>query len=100
MQVHIFVLMSFIFTGRVTEGTSDLTHGEKRGIIQEKRQVVDFSKDSSPEEFPGANELTHSTSSMINSEDRVDLSANALGSDLCINMLPIWSQNECDKHTL
>lgn len=94
-SAHFFVLMSFIFTRRVTEGTSDLTHGEKK-----KRQVVDFSKDSSPEEFPGANELTHSTSSMINSEDRVDLSANALGSDLCINMLPIWSQNECDKHTL
>lgn len=54
------------------------------------RNFADLSRGWSPGVFPGAIELTHSTSLLIHSEDIVDLSENARSSDLCINVLVVF----------
>lgn len=56
-------------------------------LLLDKRQFA-LLKSLSPWLFPGANELTNSVFPMTISEDSVDLSENALSSDLSIRALP------------
>lgn len=51
-------------------------------------------KRTSPGKTTRAKKLSHSSSCMINAEDRVDLLENVLGSDLDINLLYVWSQTD------